>query len=246
MLQKVPVLDSAVIRALIVALLGVIGIVCSFFGVNEALFSSEKVARLADGFATLLTLGGVIWAAIARTTQPTPPLTNLAVDKTQTAISEGKLQTVSGDSVKSAQGGYVRSALLAAMVAIGSVAMIGVTACVNTRAALQAADTPSDYALVFLEGYDGALKSANALKESGTLAGQNLECVRAAELKAWEVVKKIDPLRVAYERTKSAADEQALQLSVDNAIQEAADFVRIVRGLRGGQSFDACSNLSGG
>lgn len=236
MLQKIPVLDSAVIRALIVAGAGVIGIICSFFGVDEALFASEKIQRLADGVATLLTLIGVIWAAVARTTQPTPPLTNAAVEKTQAAISDGKLQTVTGDSVKSAQSGFVRSMMLAVLLAIGAFALVGVAACANTKLALQAAETPSDYALIFLEGYDAALKSANAMKDSGTLTGANLERVRAAELKAWPLVQKVDPLRKAYERTQSAADAQALQLAIDAAIREAADFIRLVKELRGGNA----------
>lgn len=237
MLQKIPVLDSQVIRALIVALIGVIGIICSFFGVSESLFDSEKVQRLADGVATLLTLGGVIWAAIARTTQPTPPLTEAAKAKTQDAIAAGKLQTVTGDSVQSAQGGFARAAMLGLILAIGcTVLAAGLNGCANTVAALKAADSPSDFALVFLEGYDGALASANTMKEAGTLAGSDLERVRAAELKAWPLVQKVDPLRVAYEKTHSAEDAAALQLAIDNAIREAADFVRIVRELRGGNA----------
>jgi hypothetical protein len=232
MLEKIAMLDSQIIRALGLAVIALLGLILSFFGVDEAVFS-EKGQRVLDALLLVLATGAAVYAAYARATKPTPPLTEQAKVATQKAISEGKLQTTTGDTVRSAQGGFARTSMLGAILMLGSVLLIALSGCTYTKQALKAADSPSDFALVFLEGYEAALKSANALKDSGALAGPDLEAVRAAELKAWELVKKIDPLRVAYEKTKSAQDATALQLAIDEAIREAADFIRIVQKLRG-------------
>lgn len=236
MLEVIKKLDSGTIKGLIVVTIPVLVVLGSMFGLDEAVFRSQ-LETWAEKLLLVVTLGGAAFAAYARLFKPTPPLTETAKQATQAAIAEGKLQTTTGDSVKSAQGGFsLTSMLCSILIAASVIASIGISAgCTNTRAALQAADTPSDFALVFLEGYDAALKSANSMKDSGTLTGKNLECVRIAELKAWPLVQKIDPLRSAYENTHSAADAQALQLAIDAAIREAADFVRIVRELRSGE-----------
>jgi hypothetical protein len=74
-------LDSQIMRALLVAAAGVIGVVLSFFGVDEALFT-ERAARLIDALSLLLTAGGVAWAAYARAKLPTPPISDKAVQRT--------------------------------------------------------------------------------------------------------------------------------------------------------------------
>lgn len=233
MLEKIALIDSGTMRALGVALIALLGLILSFFGVDEAVFS-EKAQRTLDAFLLVIATGAAVYASYARATKPTPPLTEQAKIATQAAISEGKLQTTTGDTVRSAQGGFSLTSMIGLILMLGAVALsVSLAGCTHTTAALKAADTPSDFALVFLEGYDAALKSANALKDSGALAGADLELVRAAELKAWPLVQKIDPLRVAYEKTKSAEDATSLQLAIDQAIREAADFIRIVRELRG-------------
>jgi hypothetical protein len=66
--------DAATMRALLVAGVGLIGVIAGLFGVDEALFSA-KATKIVDALSTFLTLGGVVWAGIARTRQPTPPIT---------------------------------------------------------------------------------------------------------------------------------------------------------------------------
>jgi hypothetical protein len=66
--------DAAVMRALLVAAVGLIGVIASLFGVDEALFS-EKSEKIVDALSTLITLGGIVWAGIARARKPTPPVT---------------------------------------------------------------------------------------------------------------------------------------------------------------------------
>lgn len=73
-LTAIPWWDAGTMRALLVAAVGLIGVIASLFGVDEALFS-EKAGKVVDALSTLIAVGGVVWAGIARTRQPTPPVT---------------------------------------------------------------------------------------------------------------------------------------------------------------------------
>lgn len=112
-MNKIGMLDSQVIRAALLALVGLAGLIASFFGVDEALFS-EKAARLVDALLLVLTTGSVIWAAYARATKPTPPITDGAVAKT------AELQ-------KSQEGGFARTGALSAvlLMALSACALVG-------------------------------------------------------------------------------------------------------------------------
>lgn len=87
MLEKIAMLDSQVIRALLIAIVGVLGLVLSFFGVDQALFS-EKASKLVDALMLLIVAGGVFYASYARATKPTPPLTEAAVKKSQELLAK--------------------------------------------------------------------------------------------------------------------------------------------------------------
>lgn len=72
-LTAIPWYDAATMRALLVAAAGLIGVIASLFGVDEALFSANA-AKVIDAISALLAVGGVVWASIARSRQPTPPI----------------------------------------------------------------------------------------------------------------------------------------------------------------------------
>lgn len=241
MLQKVPALDSQVIRALIVAGVGVIGVICSFFGVDEALFSSEKVQRLADGVATLATLIGVVWAAWARATKPTPPITNIAADKTAEAVKAGELKK---------QGGFLRLgfAPLLAAVALAAVVGGGVAGCTGTQAAFKAAQTRPetvlpDTAYVVAEQYRALLKEAADLKESGRLPPEVVQRLQDAARVGTPLVigdpqatppkPGLQQLSQAFQSVRTAETEADLQRAVDAAVLAVADFLRAVEAARG-------------
>lgn len=80
-MKSIPLLDSQVIRAALLALVGLLGLILSFFGVSEAAFG-EHATRLVDALLLVITTGSVLWAGYARATKPTPPLTNTAAAKT--------------------------------------------------------------------------------------------------------------------------------------------------------------------
>lgn len=218
MLEKIAKLDAAVIKALLLAFVGLIGVVAGLFGVDEVAFGA-KASRLVDSISTLLIAGGLAWAAYARVNLPTPPISDKAVQKTRELVSK--------------QGGFVRLLLLAALLGLGAIA-VTLSGCAGTRAAYAAADTPSDYALVVLEQYDAVLVEANRLKASGRISVTTLAAIRAADLKAQPFIDTIRPLQKAYESTHDSADAAALQKSVNDAIVAVAELIRTVKSARGG------------
>lgn len=104
----IPLLESQVIRALLVSLGALIGLVVTKLGYT---FDDEFYAKLTDAALTLLIAGASLWAMWARATKPTPPLTESAAAKSAArAASE-------------LQGGFARTWALAALVALS------ITAC---------------------------------------------------------------------------------------------------------------------
>jgi len=245
MLEKIPVLDSQVIRALIVAGVGVVGVICSFFGVDEALFSSEKVQKLADGVATLATLVGIVWAGWARTTRPSPPLSERAVEATKVAVEKGDLTSVPATPSKQSQGGFLRLHLAGVLAAVAvSLAVGGVVAgCSGTKAAYSAAHTRAetvlpDTAYVVAEQYRAILHEAVTLKESGRLPPEVVAKLQQADAAVKPLVlgdpQAVPPrpglqqLSETFAAVRSASSEAELQRAVDAAVLALADFIKAV------------------
>lgn len=248
MLEKIALLDSQTIRALIVALVGVIGMVCSFFGVSEALFPSEKVEKLADGVATLVTLIGVLWAGWARATRPSPPLTEKAVEATKVAVQKGDLTSVPATPPKN-QGGFLRLGFASVLAALALAIVAGgpLAGCTGTKAAYSAAQTRPetvlpDTAYVVAEQYRATLREAVELKQSGRLPAEVVDRLQAADAALKPLVLG-DPsatppkpglrqLSEAFVAVRSASTEADLQRAVDAAVLALADFVRAVDAAR--------------
>lgn len=239
MLERVPVLDSQVIRALVVAGVGVIGNILSFFGVDEALFGSERVQHLADGIATLFTLGGIAWAAWARATKPTPPLTEAAKQATLEAVRVGDLKP----AVK--QAGFLRPGLAAMLIAVALAAVAGggLAGCSGTKAAFEAAHTRPeavlpDTAYVLAEQYRAILKEAADLKQSGRLPAEVVARLQEADRVAKPLVigdpSAVPPklglrqLAETFQAVRNAQTEADLQRAVDDAVLAIANFIRAV------------------
>lgn len=153
-------------------------------------------------------------------------------NNSQLKQSYGTMALQKDPGVPPAQGGFIRPLLLAVLLAISTVALVlPIGGCTNTMRAIRNADTPADYALVFLAGYESALKTANQYRREGKLTPEDLSRVRKLELTAYPFVAPIPKLQAAYEATKSAEDAAALQKAVDEAILAAADFIRAVQDL---------------
>jgi hypothetical protein len=93
MLEKFAKLDSLVLRGLLVAAVGFIGVVLSLFGVSEGMFS-EKAMKVVDAGMTLLTAVGLLYAANARINKPNPPLSDKAVAETARMVQDGTLKEI--------------------------------------------------------------------------------------------------------------------------------------------------------
>lgn len=93
--EIIPFLASQVIRALLVAGAGLIGVILSFFGVDEKLFS-EQAAKVIDALSVFLAAAGVVWAAWARAKLPTPPITQAAAEKTAQKAAESEQKQTGG------------------------------------------------------------------------------------------------------------------------------------------------------
>lgn len=92
MLEKIALLDSRVVRALLVAFVGLVGAVLRAFGVGSDLFEKATM-EIIDQVMLCLTALTVLYAAYARVTKPNPPLSDAAVNETKRLVDEGKLQT---------------------------------------------------------------------------------------------------------------------------------------------------------
>lgn len=147
MLQKIALMDAAVIRGLLVAVVGLLGLVLSFFGVDENLFS-DKAERVVDALMLVLTAGGLFWAGWARVSLPTPPVSDKAVAKTVALMHK--------------QGGFLSSAMLGILLIVGALGVaVTLTGCAELG--LQQPKT-------FEERWAYAQSQTTAIRETSTRA----------------------------------------------------------------------------
>jgi hypothetical protein len=220
MLEKISMLDSQVIRALLLAITGLVGLILSFFGVDEGWFS-ERATRVVDAVLLIITTGGVLWAGYARRYLPTPPITDTAVAKTEAKMASAH-----------PEGGFVRPGLLVALLAF-SLPVVLLPACTNTREAYRAAETPDEVAYVITEHYASLVREAANLRQLATTPPEAVAAMQRADLVAGPLVDSLRPLRDAYMATRSAESEAELQEAVNRAVLAIADLVRHVKTARG-------------
>lgn len=249
MLEVIAKMDSAVIRALLVAAVGVIGMILSFLGVDGSRFG-ENAEKFIDALLLLLSTGGIAWAAYARLMKPTPPLTETAKAETIRQVAAGKLTEV---KVTDKQGGFARVACLAlaAGLLLGG---LGLASCSGTKAAYRAAQDVDDTAYVVTRHYRSLLREAADLKDSGTITGRPLEALRAAEQVATpiiigdeatgqpglrELARIYVDAKAAYDEavnadTREALDAANVKLSqaVNDAMRAVAGFLRALEAAR--------------
>jgi hypothetical protein len=131
MLEIIKKLDSGTVRGLIVATIPLIVLIASFFGVDEALFSTQ-LEGIGEKIVALVSLAGVAWAAYARVFKPTPPLTETAAKLTQERLVQEAAHK---------QGGYAGVGLLGLTAAL-SLALVALAGC--AQLGLQTSGTFND------------------------------------------------------------------------------------------------------
>lgn len=87
MLDKIFTIDSHTIRGLLLAIVGVLGLILSYFGVDATTFGAQA-AKMVDALLLVFTTGGILWAAYARLFMPTPPLTDTAAVKRDVLVAK--------------------------------------------------------------------------------------------------------------------------------------------------------------
>lgn len=248
MLEKMLKMDSQVLRALLLAAVGFVGVVGSLFGLDEAVFNASA-GRVLESFLTLITAVGIGWAWYARTKLPNPPLSEAAVTKTADLLATQRYEAAvkaggTGNSSASVgggstQGGFTRlsvSIALALMLVIG----LGVAACGGTMGAYKearndgtAAEIVGDTAYVIAEHYGSLVREAGNLRQSGALTGKNLELVQDAEIAARPYFQSLRTLSAAFAALPNAKTQAELQAATDNAVTELAKLTRIFNQARG-------------
>lgn len=233
MLEKIAIMDAGVIRALLVALVGLLGLVLSFFGVDEAAFGAQA-SRLVDGVLLLITAAGVFHAAWSRATKPTPPLTEKAVAATE--------------ALQKKQGGFIRVRLSFQMAVATLAALAVMTAavsmqgCVGTRQAYSAAQQSPDAIVatagVVAEHYAAVLEEAAQLKETGQVPPVALEAIRKADNAVRPLIiggtdrPGLRQLVENYQAVRSASTQAELQAAVNAAVVELAKLINAVKAAR--------------
>lgn len=145
-------------------------------------------------------------------------------------LGHGNNVILKRQELSSKQSGFARPLMLAFLLAVSvSIIVLPLSGCTNMTRAVRNADTPADYALIFLAGYDSALKTANQYRQEGRLTAEDLDHLRNLESKAYPFVQPIPKLQRAYEESLTATDAETLQRAVDDAILAAAEFIRAVQ-----------------
>lgn len=221
-MNQIGLLDSQVIRAALLALVSLIGLILSFFGVSEELFGANAT-KLVDAALLVITTGSVLWAAWARATKPTPPITDGAVVKTDALVNK--------------QGGFSRPLGVAVLFATSVLAACLVVGCVGTGAAYKAAaassEAAAETAYVVAEQYSAILDQAAALAVNPATPASAKAAIKRAELAATPLVLSLHGLRDSYLAVKSADNAAALQKAVNDAVMKVADVLRAIKQARG-------------
>lgn len=190
--------------------LGYLGVIMGVLVTSQGLFSER-------GLRWIVLINGIIIAVLGH-------------------YNNSKNPPPDTDNSKPTQNGFTRPLMLALVLAFSTAVLVApLSGCANTTRAVKNADTPADYALVFLAGYSSALKSANDYRLSGKMTPEELAKIRELELRAYPFIQPIPKLQAAYEATYTAADAAALQKAIDEAVIAAADFIRAVQQLGKGK-----------
>jgi hypothetical protein len=246
MLNLIKQLDAGTVRGLLAVIIPIIVLLASFFGVDEALFSSQ-LSALGEKLVTLVALLGAAYAYYSRVFKPNPPLTETALQKTEQMIAEGKLTVLHSppptpNGPSSRQAGFASSSMFVVLAILGSLTMMIVTtACVSTVTAYKEASSVGETAYVVAEHYYAVAKEATDLKNTGRLPDDVLTQLRDLNAAIEPlIIGGDDPvaspglrqLSQAFEETKSASTEAQLQAAVDRVVRQLAQFTAAVKAAR--------------
>lgn len=222
-MNPIPFLDSQVIRALLVALVGMAGLIARKMGAS---FDDAFWNELIDAALLVIATGGSLWAGWARATKPTPPITQTAAEKT---------------AERERQGGFARLPMLLCLL-IGALA--AVAGCSGTRDAYRAASDAEHVtrleatAYVVSEHYAALVAEAARLKNTGALSGDALERVRLADDAVRPLIigdastqrPGVVQAVAAYRALRNAETEAQLQQAISAAVVQLSALITALKG----------------
>lgn len=201
MLDKISKLDSGTIRGLIVATIPLLVLLASLFGIDEAVFKVQ-LEEYGEKIVALITLFGIAYAAYARAFKPSPPITDVAMKKTETRLDKE-------EEVRNKEGGYAN---VAALAFLATVLMMLVAGC-----SVLGLQTKGG----FNDRLAGGYSTVTAMYE--VISARIDSKVRVAEMEP-------DETRRAELAKAIKADAQNLKDQVDEA-KEGLDVVQTLRGV---------------
>jgi hypothetical protein len=169
MLAKMALMDSHVIRALLVAIAGLVGIAISMFSAGNATAFNSHAPGAIDALMLLFTTAAVAYAAYARLMRPTPPITDTAVAATVALAAKQTMQP----SVPIA----LYPTLLPCLLVMGlALSLLGLTGC----AALGGEPSKgfADSAYTTEQAVNGVIAAATNSLDAGTIKSSDAEYVR--------------------------------------------------------------------
>lgn len=228
-MEKIPWLDSGIIRGGLLALGALIGLLASMFGVDEAMFAA-KWTRAIDPILTIVATVATLYIMWKRSHSVTPPITDTAKAKTDERIEQTK--TVSKET-----GHAQRDLLISIATFISVVLLIGIVmssaGCGGTLRAYQQADTLEDQAKVLGEHYNSLQREAIALK--AIVPANALKAMQRGDKEAAVAVVAVLRASEAYREGQSAQTQLELQQAIDKAAKAILTFSDAVNRARGAQ-----------
>jgi len=221
-MEKIPWWQSQTLRALIIA--GVAQVV-QMLGLTDTV-TTDILTLKVDQILDLISLIATGYAAYTRTTKANPPLTDGAAKKE--VVVQQQLRA-------NRQGGYSSVLLMASLAMISIVGLLALSGCAGTTAAYKAAQGVDQQAYVALEHYSALVKEARLLKEKGTVPPEVVAAMQKADAAVYPVAQRTKAARDVYKRVKSAENEEALQLAVNDAVLLLADLINAIKQARGDQ-----------
>lgn len=216
-MKQIGFLDSNIIRALLVALAGLVGMVVTKLGLQ---FDDKFWADMIDAGLLVLTTGAALYAAWSRTNQPTPPISDTAVARTEERTKK--------------EGGFARPGMLGFLCVLALATAAG---CAGTReaykAAANSADPAAETAYVMAEQYSASLDQASVLATNPATPRSAVQAIKTAELAATPLVLSLHGLRDSYLAVKSAENAAALQTAVNDAVLKVGALLRAIKTARG-------------
>jgi hypothetical protein len=180
-MDKIGMLDSAVIRALLLAVAGLVGLILSFFGVTQEMFDAQS-SRVIDAVLLVITTGSAFYAMWSRARHATPPITDAAVKATEQRVAQ---------ETADKQGGRASVSLLSLIAGIGVMSVVLMASGCASLNPVRAAQSSEQKAYALYGEFVVFEEQAAVLYQSSTASAKVKTALRAADAVAKPLADKL-------------------------------------------------------